>query len=137
MNNHYRFSLYAIVALLLLGLSGCKDKNRLVEPHDGPAHILLKETEHNFGQLDGSASVLSHEFQLINDGSEPLVINDIEYFCHCTHVEYPKEPIRPGHGVTLTFYLNVDDLSSGYFIRDVIVHTNAGNARIQVKGERL
>ena len=66
MNNRFRFSLYAIVALLLLGLSGCKDKNRLVEPHDGPAHILLKETEHNFGQLDGSASVLSHEFQLMS-----------------------------------------------------------------------
>ena len=137
MNNYRHFSFYAIVALLLLGLSGCKDKGRVVEPHDGPAHILLKVSEHNFGQLNGAESVVSHEFQLINDGSEPLVINNIENFCHCTHVEYPQEPIRPGHAVTLTFYLNVDDLSPGYFIRDVIVHTNAGDARIQVKGERV
>lgn len=136
MNKYCRVTLYALVAFVMVGLSGCKDKNRVVEPHDGPAHILLKETEHNFGQLDGSESVVSHEFQLINDGGEPLVINEVENFCHCTHVEFPKEPIRPGHAVTLTFYLNVDDVS-GYFIRDVIVHTNAGNARIQVKGERV
>jgi hypothetical protein len=136
MNKYCRVTLYALVTFVVFGLSGCKDKNRVVEPHDGPAHILLKETEYNFGQLDGSRSVVSHEFQLINDGGEPLVINDIENFCHCTHVEYPKEPIRPGHAVTLMFYLNADDVS-GYFIRDVIVHTNAGDARIQVKGERI
>ena len=137
MNNRYRFSLYAVVALLIVALSGCKDKNRLVEPHDGPAHILLKESEHHFGQLNGVESVVSHDFLLINDGSEPLVINDIENFCHCTHVEYPKEPIRPGHGATLILYLNVDDLSNGYFNRTVMVHTNAGNARIEISGERL
>ena len=136
MSNRCRFSLYAFVALLLLCLSGCKDKNRVVEPHDGPAHILLKEKEYNFGQLNGAEPVVSHDFQLINDGSEPLVINNVENLCHCTHVEYPKEPIRPGHGVTLTLYLNVNEMY-GFFSRTVIVHTNAGDAVIEIKGEKV
>lgn len=126
-----------MMCMTVVVLSGCKDKNRLVEPHDGPAHVMMKVSEHNFGKLDGSLSVVECEFQLINDGNEVLTINDAENLCHCTHLEFPKEPIRPGHGCMLKAYLNVLDLSPGYFTRTIILHTNAGDYNIFLKGERL
>ena len=127
--------LAVVLGMTVVMLTGCRDKGRLVKPKDGPAHVLMELREFHFGTVYQSQSTVSHDFLLINDGSELLVINSVENLCHCTQVDYSKEPIRPGHGRKLKVILNLNELTPGFFSRTVVVHTNAGDVSIDVKGE--
>lgn len=115
-------------------LAGCKDKERVVDPKDGPAHMTMTEKEYDFGRIKSYMNILTHDFFFVNDGSEKLVITDIHNYCHCTHAEYPKEPIKPGHGGKIKVMLNVRDLSQGFFSRTIKITTNRNTESIFVKG---
>lgn len=122
-----------MTTLLLLS---CQDKSRLVKPTFENAHVLVNNDEFHFGILSNSMGEVSHVFTLINDGKEPLYINSVENMCHCTHVEYDKEPVRPGHGLKLKVLLNIIELTPGYFSRSVVVNTNAGSVSFNIMGEK-
>ena len=122
--------------LLLPLLVACEDKGRMVKPNEGPAHLRITELEYDFGKIDSSKDVLAHEFSFVNDGSEKLVITNVNNFCHCTETEYPKEPIKPGHGGKIKVMLKVRDLTPGYFSRTIEISTNRNSVRINVKGTK-
>ena len=54
--------------LVLSLLVACEDKNRVVKPNDGPAHLRMIEQEYDFGNVDSYKDVLTHEFSFVNDG---------------------------------------------------------------------
>lgn len=122
--------------LVLSLLVACEDKNRVVKPNDGPAHLRMIEQEYDFGNVDSYKDVLTHEFSFVNDGSEKLIITDVKNFCHCTHTEYPKEPIKSGHGGKITVTLDARDLTPGFFSRTIEISTNRNSVRIVVKGTK-
>lgn len=124
-------------ALLLAGLSGCKDKGRIVEPKEGPAHLVVPQQEWLLGVIRSNDGVIQRDVLLVNDGSENLVIDSVENLCHCTHAEYPDHPIRPGHGGRLKVFLDTNALTPGEFSRTVIVHSNGGEVAIDFTGEKL
>ena len=99
----------------------------------------MLETEYNFGALTDDDQIVEHDFRFVNEGSEKLVISKVQAHCHCTAVDYPKEPIKPGHGNKLKVYLNVRDLSPGYFTRTIEVYPsgNTDKQTIFIKGEKL
>ena len=132
-----RSIIVCLMAAVLFGLSGCKDKGRIVEPKEGPAHLVVKPQEIFLGVVNSSDDVIQKDILLINEGSENLVISDVENLCHCTHAEFPDRPIRPGHGERLKVYLNVNALPPGQFSRTVIVHSNGGEVAIDFTGEKL
>jgi len=106
--------LFVMTTFLLLS---CQDKGRKVS---GGGHIQMDEERYDFGVLNASViRVAQHNFVLTNDGAEPLVIASVQNHCHCTHLEYPKEPIQSGESTTLTAYLNVAELSPGRFSRTI------------------
>lgn len=39
------------------------------------------------------------EYDISNNGDQPLLISDAEISCSCTTVDYPKQPIMPGQSV--------------------------------------
>lgn len=132
------------LGLLMIGLllvtSGCgrKDRGRVTEPKHIHAHLLMEQTEWNFGLLTDANGTVEHEFTIINDGNEPLAIANIQAYCSCTEVEYDKAPIRPGHAIKLKVRLNTHDLSPGHFTRTIEVYTdgNRGRATIFLRGEK-
>lgn len=128
-----------IVSALLMLCVSCQDKGRIVEPKAGPAHLLVEDNEFNFGIVKNSDGQLQKDFLIINDGSEPLVISHVHAHCHCTEVDYPKKPIRPGHGARVTVHLDVRSLSTGYFSRTIDFYPNDGGnfVRIEVKGQKI
>lgn len=127
-----RFLFFSLLALLL---AACQDKGRVVEPKDGPAHLALAEHEYDYGLVKNRTDVLTHEFRFVNDGSEKLVITDVNPLCHCLKVDYSKEPIKPGHAGMIKVMLNVADLTTGFFSRSVDISTNRNHERISVKGK--
>ncbi len=138
MSNMNRIFVLLVSALLLLCVS-CKDKGRIVEPKAGPAHLMVEDSEFNFGYVNDADGILQKDFLIVNDGSEPLVISNVHAHCHCTEVDYPKKPIRPGHGARVTVRLDVRSLSTGYFSRTIDFYPNGGGSptRVEVKGEKL
>jgi len=120
----------------MLSFISCRNKGRVVEPKYDNAHATLQQSTHNFGTLSFSQHEVDHEFTLINDGGEKLEITNVVNHCHCTYVDYDHAPIKPGHATTLKVYLDVDDLSTGSFIRDIDVETNGGTVRIMLEGQK-
>lgn len=128
---------WVLLGIVLLGMTSCKDKGRIVEPKDGPAHLLIRERVINLGNISRDRGVMKQEVLLINDGSETLEISSFENLCHCTHTESDTKSIRPGHGAKMTIYLNTPDLTPGDFYRTVIVHSNGGDVSVDLKGKMM
>jgi len=58
------------------------------------AKIEIKDAKKNFGFVK-KGEIIKIEYDFINKGTEPLIINDAEVSCSCTTVEFPKQPIAP------------------------------------------
>lgn len=125
------------LSLLALTLTGCKDKHRIVEPKEGPAHLVIEPTEWQVGSVSLQSGIVEKEFAMINDGSEDLVIKEVENLCSCTRTEFVDKPIVPGHGRTLKVFLDTSHLTPGEFLRTIVVHSNGGDIAIDLTGERV
>lgn len=58
--------------------------------------IEFAESIHDFGQINESNGLVTHEFIFTNKGTSPLVIKDVKASCGCTTPSYTKDPIQPG-----------------------------------------
>ena len=132
-----QFTILVLLCFLSLGMTSCKDKHKIVEPKEGPAHLVVQPTELQLGSIPQGSGVIEKEVAMINDGSEDLFITNIENLCSCTKTEFVDKPIAPGHGRTLKISLDTNHLTPGEFSRTVIVHSNGGEVSIDLTGEKL
>ena len=132
-----QFTTLVLLCFLSLGMTSCKDKHKIVEPKEGPAHLVVQPTELQLGSIPQGSGVIEKEVAMINDGSEDLLITNIENLCSCTKTEFVDKPIAPGHGRTLKISLDTNHLTPGEFSRTVIVHSNGGEVSIDLTGEKL
>ena len=132
-----QFTILVLLCFLSLGMTSCKDKHKIVEPKEGPAHLVVQPTELQLGSIPQGSGVIEKEVAMINDGSEDLFITNIENLCSCTKTEFVDKPIAPGHGRTLKISLDTNHLTPGEFSRTVIVHSNGGKVSIDLLGEKL
>lgn len=132
-----QFTILVLLCFLSLGMTSCKDKHKIVEPKEGPAHLVVQPTELKLGSIPQGSGVIEKEVAMINDGSEDLLITNIENLCSCTTTEFVDKPIAPGHGRKLKISLDTNHLTPGEFSRTVIVHSNGGEVNIDLLGEKL
>ncbi|MBA3663000.1 MAG: DUF1573 domain-containing protein [Bacteroidetes bacterium] len=69
------------------------------------AKFVVKDSKKNFGFVK-KGEVVKIEYEITNEGNEPLVITGAEISCSCTKVEYSPQPISPGK--TIKFYILFD-----------------------------
>lgn len=62
------------------------------------AKLTIKDAKKNFGFVK-KGEVVKVEYDISNNGDQPLLISDAEIYCSCTTVDYPKQPIMPGQSV--------------------------------------
>lgn len=62
------------------------------------------------------------EFVVKNNSNQPLIIKDVQTACHCTIIDYPKEPIEEGKSATIIAIY--DAKSEGPFFKIITVKTN-------------
>jgi hypothetical protein len=79
--------------------------------------------------------VVKIEFDIINKGNEPLLINDAEVSCSCTSVDFPKQPILPNQQVKVIVNF---DTKTVYDRQDRVVYLQSndpkGSSKIRYKG---
>ena len=92
------------------------------DPSSMPA-ISFEKTEFDFGRIYEGEKVKCN-FKFTNTGKSDLIITSAKASCGCTVPEYPKTPIQPGKGGTITVEFNSAG-RKGQQNKAVTVTTNA------------
>ncbi len=88
--------------------------------------ILVKESEHNFGEMvDGDK--VSHTYIVENVGDKALFIANVQTSCGCTVPAFSEEPIFPGATGTVTLEFNSAG-KRGNVNKKALIVANASNA---------
>ena len=101
---------------------------------NGP-EITFKKTTHNYGEIyvgsDGKC-----EFEFVNTGNEPLILNKPKSSCGCTVPTWPREPILPGESNKVVVTYNTHH--PGSFNKTVTIYSNAANNKsvvLRIRGK--
>jgi hypothetical protein len=92
-----------------------------------PAEVLqLKETSYNFGKIQQGRPV-THNFEILNTGKEPLMLDNVQASCGCTTPEWSRDAIQAGASTTIKVGYNA--AAEGDFTKTITIHYN----NLQVK----
>lgn len=95
--------------------------------------LLLKETRYDFGKIQQGKPV-THIFEVVNTGKEPLQIENVQASCGCTTPEWSHDPIAPGAAKKITVGYNA--AAKGAFEKTITVFYNSGKTKLlYIKGE--
>lgn len=90
--------------------------------------MVFESLEFNFGNIKQGESV-THEFVLVNNGKEDLIITNAQGSCGCTVPLYPKEAIARGGKGTIKVTFNSAG-KMGLQDKTVTITSNAKNSPV-------
>ncbi|MCA1761972.1 MAG: DUF1573 domain-containing protein [Cryomorphaceae bacterium] len=128
-------NLFLSLAIAIFTVSGALAQE--ATPVSGGPEISVNKDVHDYGTIKQGANG-SCEFELTNNGSEPLIISKAKGSCGCTVPEWPKEPIMPGKSAVMT--VRYDTKRVGPINKSVTITSNATNAStkvVRIKGKVL
>jgi hypothetical protein len=98
-----------------------------------PDVLILKEAGHDFGKIPQGRPV-TYVFEIVNNGAEPLRLENVQASCGCTTPEWTKDPIAPG--ATSQIKVGYNAHAEGRFIKNVtIMYGDKKNKVITISGE--
>ena len=96
------------------------------------AKIKFEKSVYDFGYIKEDAGKVSCEFEFVNEGSKPLVIESARAECGCTKPQFPKEEIAPGEkGVIKVTYNPLG--RPGGFVKKITVECNGNPKKVNLK----
>lgn len=121
-----------LTMFLSLGLAVAQQNN------SGEGNAKFTTTTHDFGKVAEEAGSVSCEFKFTNNGTKPLLIQDIRTTCGCTTPSYTKDPVLPGGQGTIKVTYSTKG-RVGAIDKKVTVFTNEPDKvySLQIKGEVL
>lgn len=94
--------------------------------------LELKELEFDFGTIPQGKPVY-HAFQIVNKGTAPIKLDNVQATCGCTTPEWSKEPIAPGAAQSIKVGYNA--AAEGPFEKFITVTYNGSSTKqIKIKG---
>ena len=94
-----------------------------------PDALEVKEMEYDFGTIPQGKPVF-HFFQIVNKGTAPLKLDNVQATCGCTTPEWNKEAIAPGSSEKIKVGYNA--AAEGPFEKYITISYN-GNSTKQIK----
>ena len=121
-------TLLSLIFTVVMGVSLNAQQNR--------SKIQLLETEHNFGRFSEEAGRQTYDFVFTNEGTDPLVVQNISVSCGCTTPEWTKSPIPAGGKGKITAIYDPQN-RPGQFNQTLTVYTNSSPSRVvlTIRGE--
>lgn len=92
-----------------------------------PEVIQLKETAYDFGKIQQGRPV-THNFELVNTGKEPLMLENVQASCGCTTPEWSKDAIQPGASTTIKVGYNA--ATEGHFNKTITITYNNHQTKV-------
>ena len=90
----------------------------------GKPKIVFDKTEHNYGSFKESDGIQTATFEFTNQGSSPLILNNVSASCGCTAPEWTRQPVPPGGKGVIKLAYNPAN-RPGAFSKTATVHSNA------------
>ena len=104
-------------------------------PHTSGPSIQFSILEHDFKDI-AEGELANCIFEFVNNGTAPLIVNEVQPSCGCTIPEWSKEPIAPkGKGTIKAQYNTIN--RPGAFKKALTVVSNSAtnpNMIIYIKG---
>ncbi len=98
--------------------------------------ITFEKVQHNFGTFKEELGTQTVSFGFKNEGTVPLILNNVQASCGCTTPEWTREPVAPGaKGIIKVSY---DPRNRpGVFNKTIRVSSNADNGDVvlTIQGE--
>ena len=91
--------------------------------------LLLKETSHDFGKIPQSRPV-TYVFEIVNTGTTPLILENVQASCGCTTPVWSKDAIAPGATSNITVGYNA--YAEGAFEKTITIQYNQSQTKMLV-----
>ena len=97
-----------------------------------PDALLIKTAEFDFGKIPQGKPVFTF-FEIMNTGTEPLKLDNVQASCGCTTPEWNQEAIAPGS--TATIKVGYNAAAEGYFEKPITITYNTSQSKqLKIKG---
>ena len=94
--------------------------------------LKLRETEYNFGKIPQGKPVY-HNFEIVNTGTQPLKLDNVQASCGCTTPEWSHDPIAPGAVATIKVGYNA--AAENDFDKTITITYNTNQTKLlKIKG---
>jgi hypothetical protein len=128
-------SLAFIAFVAIRSIAQTTDTAPNAAPADNPNAGDFSFTEETYDfQTIPRGTPVTHEFNFVNTGKEPIVISNVQASCGCTTPTWPKEPILPGKSSIIKVQYNA--ANPGGFNKSITITSNAKSPTkvIYIKG---
>jgi hypothetical protein len=97
-----------------------------------PDVLLIKKVEFDFGKIPQGKPVFTY-FEVMNTGTEPLKLDNVQASCGCTTPEWNHEAIAPGS--TAIIKVGYNAAAEGYFEKPITITYNTSQSKqLKIKG---
>jgi hypothetical protein len=127
-----RIITFAFLAAMTFSISCSQTSqanNKVDIDAQGPL-IKFEVIEHDFGTIENGADG-TYNFTFVNNGTEPLILNNVQSSCGCTIPKWPREPIAPGTSAAID--VRYDTKRIGAFNKSITVTSNGSENPIVLK----
>lgn len=108
-------------SLLFCVVSANAQQMKIGDPTKNNGKVEFEPMQIDAGEVPYGIPV-EREYSVKNVSVENLIILDVKSGCHCTVVDWPKEPIKPGQSGKIK--ITYDALKEGSFYKIISVNTN-------------
>lgn len=113
--------------VLTLGLLLMAFASANAQPASEAQDVLkLKEAEHNFGQIPQGKPVY-YTFEIVNNGTQALKLDDVHASCGCTTPEWSKDAIAAGAVAKIKVGYNA--AAENYFEKFITITYNSNQTK--------
>ena len=114
---------------LLLAMLTCLPFVNQAQVNTAKSRIAFEKLQHNYGTFKEELGVQTVSFNFKNDGTVPLILNNVQASCGCTTPDWTRQPVAPGEkGVIKVSYDPKN--RPGVFNKTIRVSSNAENADV-------
>ena len=115
--------LLALAALfvMVVMMPATAQKMKIGDPTKNNGKVVFDPMQIDAGEVPYGVPV-ERAYTVKNVSDEDLTILNVQSGCHCTVVDWPKEPLKPGQSGSIK--ITYDAMKEGQFYKVVSVNTN-------------
>ena len=118
-------------SLLFMGLAWFATAQTTPNTNTANDILQIKEVEHDFGKIPQGKPVF-YFFDIVNTGSTPLKLENVQASCGCTTPEWNHEAIPAGASDRIKVGYNA--ANEGPFEKFITITYNGSQKQIKIKG---
>ena len=116
-----------LTLLLFTGLVGFTRAQTATTNNPAPDVLQLKEKNYDFGKIQQGRPV-THIFEIVNTGTEPLRLENVQASCGCTTPEWSHDAIQPG--ATSPIKVGYNAMADGSFTKSITILYNTNQTKV-------